>query len=169
MTTGLSSNGKISLDNISVEVLKTGGNQVSINEANIRTLFAQTSGTIKFSQGYGKRWITPGNSATYTSSTTITVPARYQTFTIVLNAGGGGSGGGCGNDGFVYGYCGGCGGTGGTTSFNDTTYTGNNTKVVEAYGGYGGCAGSTGSGGSGANGSVTVGRSEEHTSELQSH
>jgi hypothetical protein len=139
----------IKASQIEVEVLVPSGNYVHMNDANVRSLFGKTSGQINFSDGFSKRWVTPGTQ-TFSASGTFTVPARYRTLTLVINGGGGGSGGGCGNDGFVYGYCGGCGGSGASSTFNGVT----------ASGGAGGCgngASSTGGAGGGSGGTVTAG------------
>lgn len=148
MTAGLPASGQLSMGDISVEILRATTAQTELNETDVRTLFGKGSNDISYSDGYSKRWVTPGSNSGGAGSYSFYIN-RYATFTVDIRAGGGGSGGGCGNDGFAYGYCGGCGGAGGDAAFYSPA-------TVYAYGGGGGCPGSYGGGGSGYGGTVYV-------------
>jgi hypothetical protein len=161
MSTGLPASGVLSLGDISVEVLKSNTAQTSLNDTNIRTLTGKTTALsqIAVSDAYSKRWVTPGSAAfSYTGAVQTWSIQRYQSLTVTIYASGGGPTGGCGNDGFVYGYCGGAGTNGG-----EANVSGPNMTTEIAYGGTGSAAGGdgycppSGNGGSGTGGTVTVG------------
>lgn len=150
MTAGLPASGQLSMGDISVEILKASTDETDLNEDDVRTLFEKGSGEISYSNGYGKRWVTPGTWSAGAGSYNFYIN-RYASFTVDLRAGGGGAGGGCGNDGWAYGYCGGSGGGGGDSAFYSPA-------TVYAYGGGGGGSGGGGGGsGSGYGGTVYPG------------
>lgn len=159
MTAGLPGSGQLSLNDIQIEILKPSGNQIDMNNAQVRDLCGVYSGTIAISNAYGKRWVTPGAADYYFTGgwQYLSVP-RYQFLTIQVWGAGGGGSGGCGNDGFAYGYCGGNGGGGGTTTaYNLGAGGGGGGFPCNGYGGngcgYGGsyniCGGGYGGGGPG--------------------
>ena len=65
----------ISLNQVEIEVLVPSGNQIDMNDANVRTLFGRTTAasTIYMSDGYSKTWVTAGTQP-FTASGTFTVP-----------------------------------------------------------------------------------------------
>ena len=91
----LPSTGAISLNNVNQELGKASPyNQVvSLNDADVRTLFGIASGAIRMSDGYGKTLYSNSVTFNYTaSSTSWTVPAGVTSIKVRLWGGGGGTG-----------------------------------------------------------------------------
>lgn len=59
----LPASGAISLNNVNVELGLSGTASISMNDANVRSLFAVPSGQISMSNGYGKTWRDGSTSA----------------------------------------------------------------------------------------------------------
>ena len=136
----LPSSGAISLNQVNVEIGNSATATISMNDADVRTLFDDASGTISMSQGHGKSWWTPmaatggtvttsGNYKihTFTSSGTFTVTAVNSGGTVdsLVVAGGGGGGS----------YIGGGGGAGGMRTSQKTLSAQGYTITVGAGGG----------------------------------
>ena len=105
----LPSSGAISLNQVNVEIGNSATATISMNDADVRTLFDDASGEISMSQGYGKSWYTPmvatGGTITTSGDYKIHVFNSSGTFNIttlgddavvqyLVVAGGGGGGGG---------------------------------------------------------------------------
>ena len=70
--------GAISLNQANVEIGNSGTATISMNDADVRTLFDDASGEISMSQGHGKSWWT-ANAAT---GGTITTYSGYKSHTF---------------------------------------------------------------------------------------
>lgn len=133
MTTPAS--GRLSIGNISVELLRPSNARANLGEKNTRELLGVPSGEVSMSRGYNKTWIVPGQvEFGFNGSWQYFSVKRYQFMTIELWAAGAGATGYCGNDGWCYGYCGGAGGAGGWSYFGVN-------GAVAAEGGYNGGGG----------------------------
>ena len=154
----LPSSGAISLNDVNVEIGNSGTATITMNDADVRTLFDDASGQISMSQGHGKAWTiattatggtitTSGNYKihTFTSSGTFQVTAGNQLtngFEILTVAGGASGGAGVG----------GGGGAGGMV--HQTNVTGSITSYTVTVGG-GGAARANNEGNAGSNSSVS--------------
>lgn len=88
----ISLGGSTSGQSINLELGQAAGAQVSMNDANVRSLAAVPSGAIVMPTNfYGKSVFTPG-TFTFTSSGTFTLPTGYSTAVIEVWGGGGGGG-----------------------------------------------------------------------------
>jgi len=155
----LPASGAISLNAVNVEIGNSATATISMNDADVRTLFDDASGTISMSQGHGKSWWTANaasggtvatysnyKSHTFTSSGTFTVTTAGSDaidYLVVVGGGGGGAAGGGGAGGMVT----------GSGNLSATSYT-----ITIGAGGTGGRGGGGGTnstnGGSGGIGTV---------------
>ena len=107
----LPNNTTISLNQVNVELGRSGTANINMNDSALRSLFGRAgSGTsISMSDGWGKTTYVPG-SQFFTGSGTFNVPSYVSSVTIAVVGGGGGGGshigGGGGGGGIVYGTVG---------------------------------------------------------------
>lgn len=134
----LPASGAISLNAVNIELQRSGTASLSMNDADLRSLFGVASGQISMSSGYSKTWITSGSNDYGTAGTyTWTSPARgWNTLTVQAWGGGGGGSGVTNNDNTT---------AGGQSSFNATIIANGGGRAT--YNGVVG-AGGTASGGS---------------------
>lgn len=91
---------------------------ISLNDTNVRTLFAVPSGAISMSDGYGKAYVIPGNSGLLQSGTSYTLPSTSgNKINVLVIGGGGGGGGGSGRTSYAGYFTGGGGGGAGGNAY----------------------------------------------------
>lgn len=88
MTLPVSANA-ISANNVNVELDLTGTTALSLDQANVRSLFAVSSGTIAYSNGHGKSWgpVTSGLSLWWDAGKTSSYPGSGTTVTDLSSTG----------------------------------------------------------------------------------
>jgi hypothetical protein len=90
----LQNSGAISLNNVNVELGRSGTATINMNETAVRTLAGKASGAISMSDFYGKSNFSPTTvTRTFGISATETVPAGATS--VRIRVGGGGGAGGC--------------------------------------------------------------------------
>jgi len=160
----LPASGPISLSQVNTELQLSSTATISLNDANVRTLFNRSFGTISMSDGYGKAYTVAGNSGILTSGTSFTLPSTSGlTIGVIAIGGGAGGGGGSGRTSYSGYFTGGGGGGAGGNSYR-TLISVTPGQTISFSVGSGGSAGSArdgvysggSNGGNGANSYVAV-------------